>query len=656
MGNAESGPEVAQTSEVAVAVASHSVDLKDQNSRTSVTISPHAHVDHTPNEEDIRQPAHNHQNDGRATMQKRESATSQQQRDDKFEDAISSGLESNHNLHSIPIERFASPTDTGELQQSVSLFQSSNSDDESEEENEIDKLRRSIDSLGLDVIEAAAAVFHYLETKSMEDDMSASGRSRQVLRMIKKESKKGNTQPAYKFLETAKAVSEILDEDDEDDNSHSVVSSAISAQSPAIFHLINEDDQHSISEQSAAIFKILEDARPVDGGEAMTENPKTIKSMDPPGGGGSHATKKESNYCLGTDWWLQLSPKSQATEKASGAGSTVLNKASVPRNSKYNDRFLTDIPEAKSTADETEALSQEEERIGFIGSDPDKQGKALRTFSTEKDLPVIRPNWTNQENSVDITDLPHLHEIDTDLDLEFVENFDCAYNQFIAGHPRFHAMNPDLVQNLRIYKLQKLLGHNDLLERNLKSRLDEMQEEKLKMEETMQVQLRDAARKKAARQTFLQSELNNLGWSTNRLEAQLRWKSFEYSKDRAKRQFQLRRQFKSIPQAHTLHELIQMIPEGADGQQLRDAAGTIQYVEGSSPFTLSAKQEGELRKFQVENSVIRAEIATLSRRLVLLQMEAKKYTWVESILVKLDEATLFHLKQKFQNKEGLPGL
>jgi hypothetical protein len=358
---------------------------------------------------------------------------------------------------------------------------------------------------------------------------------------------------------------------------------------------------------------------------------------------------------LAKEWCLPLSPKSQVTQKASGAGTKVLQGKD-----RYSDRYLPDIPEVQSTADETDAQSQEEGRDGFVEYDSDKIGRRSMTFAAEgrnmnrnQDIPAIRRIGTNDYNSVDVTDLPHLHVVDAEMDLEFVESFDYAYNEFIAGHPTLMLRNPDMIRNLRIYKLQKLLEYNELLERNLLGKLNNLQGEKLKMEETMQLQLREAARKKAARQTFLQSELNNLGWSTKRLEAQLRWKSLEYSQDRAKRQFVLRQKFKSIPRAKTRKELFQMIPTGPEGRQLRDVIDAAQHAEGSKPYMLSPKQEDRLRKLQVENSVMSAEKATLSRRLAALQMEAKKFTWVESILVKLDESTLFNLKQKFQKREGL---
>ena len=324
------------------------------------------------------------------------------------------------------------------------------------------------------------------------------------------------------------------------------------------------------------------------------------------------------------DWIRSLSPRSQATQKARGAS------AKPPHSFKrvaLNDVEEKYIPEQKSTADETEDLSQK----------------------SEEDYPVVRAIGSH----LDLTDLPNFHVIDAGMDLEFVEYFDNTYNEFIVQYPEFLAENPELVHTLRILKLQKLLEYNETLERSLKGKKERLQVDKEKMEESMHEQLKEAARKKAARQTFLQSELNNLSWSTKRVKAKLRWKFLEYSKDRAKRQFKLRQQYQAIPQAHNRRELIALIPSGREGQVLRDAVESAVVAEGSRDSRLSQAQEDKLREYQAENSVLSSELAILKKKRDELQKESKKFAWVESILVRLDEGTMYKLKTKFQKKEGL---
>jgi len=241
------------------------------------------------------------------------------------------------------------------------------------------------------------------------------------------------------------------------------------------------------------------------------------------------------------------------------------------------------------------------------------------------------------------------------MDLEFVENFDLAYSEFLFFHPKLVAKNPELMRNLRIYKLQKLLEYNEILEQNSLDTLKSMYEEKKATEESMYSQLKDAVKKKAARQTFLQSEVNDINWKTKQLQAKLRWKVFKYSEDRAKRQLKLREQFRTIPLAKTREQLIPLIPEGPYSKKLETAIKASFIAEGSSiPDLLTSKQLDQLKSLQVENAVKNSEINMLTQKLAQLQNEAKQVEWVQSTLTELDSVTLKKFKEQFEKKEGVP--
>jgi hypothetical protein len=415
---------------------------------------------------------------------------------------------------------------------------------------EAKRILQNIINLDTDVTEATAAVYHYLETKRTGDEMSASGRARKVIGHIKNELRKGNSKPAYQFLETAKAVLPVLQEeagmdleagifshDDDDDSEQSHI--------PPLQQIL------SISEQTAAIFQFLDDTKNLG---------KSGDTLDPIG----------SNETTGD----------------------------APSN------------------------------IFRILEESDDMSKPL-----------------------DLTD----HIPMDDMDMEFVEHFDLAYSEFLFYHPKLVAKNPDLLNKLRIYKLQKLLEYNEILEQNLTEKFDLMNEEKMNTEEFMHHQLKDAARKKAAHQTFLQSEVNDIHWSTKKVQAELRWKLVKYSEDRAKRQFKLREQFKTIPQVNTRQELLQLVPEGPNGNRLKNAIKASFIAEGSSQSDniLSSRKEEQLRDIQVENSVVNTEIAMLNQKLTRLRIEANKLNWVQSILVRLDEGTMCKLKEQFRKKEGV---
>ena len=458
----------------------------------------------------------------------------------------------------------------------------------SQQDIEAKHLLQSIIHLDTEVTEATAAVYHYLETKMVEDELSSSGRARAVMQHIKDELQKGNSKPAYQFLETARAVLPVLREEAGIDVeaglyleanifSKDSEDSALSTSQPTSIandKYSQHDDMRSISEQTAAIFQFLDDAKSTVGSK------KLHGGIDP-------------------------------TSKGDANGNIF--------------RIL-----------------EENEHDGSI------KGGVLN-MKQPHELAVSVADHT------DFEDLSNFNAPDVDdMDLEFVENFDLAYSEFLSYHPELVAKNPNLMKNLRIYKLQKLLEYNEITERNHTDALDSMNEEKIVTEESMQLQLKDAVRKKAARQTFLQSEVNNIHWNTKQLAAKLRWKVLKYSEDRAKRQLKLREQFKTIPHANTRQELITLIPEGPHSKKLVTAIKASFIAEGSSlPDILSSRQEDQLRDIQVENSVVNSEIVMLNQKLTRLRKEANKLEWVQSTLVELDQATMHKFKRQFEKKEGV---
>jgi len=446
-------------------------------------------------------------------------------------------------------------------------------------------LIKSITNLSTEVTEGTAAVYHYLETKTMEDEMTSSDRARKVMGHIKNELRKGNSKPAYQFLEMAKAVLPVLQEevginleanlfssDDDDDNNddndndgdNDDDGDGDNSHSPPL------KQQRSISEQTAAIFQFLD-------------------------GLGNDDTQS-----------LKRDPVS--------ACENLCNEIS-----QFNST-------GESTSNIFQILEENEEILTSMGQPRVHMGE-----------PIGRPDLSAD-----------------DMDLEFVEYFDLAYSEFLFYHPKLVAKNPNLMKNLRIFKLQKMLEYNEIIEMNLTAKLDLMNENKRDTEEYMHYLLKEAIRKKAARQTYLQSEVNDIHWSTKKAQAQLRWKLLKYSEDRAKRQSKLREQFKSIPQVKTRQELIPLIPEGHTGKKLKNTIKASFIAEGSlKPDMLSFKQEEQLRDIEVENTAVNVEIAMLNQKLTRLRIESNKLNWVPSILVRLDEGTMYKLKEEFEKKEGV---
>ncbi|KAL3925673.1 MAG: hypothetical protein SGILL_000252 [Bacillariaceae sp.] len=642
MGNAESGPEVESTppppqttGRVARATTS---SLLYSGGKAKAVASVH---DYGPSvarqKEDIRQPksAQSRVKDGTAQRTESEVAaqnikTKNSSKTGSLMSAATAQIPTNSQyvkFHSVPVEKMRSPVPsprkntqahqmTHDMEIKNSILQSMSDD---YEDTEVGRLSKAISNLGTEVIEATAAVYHYMETHNMDDEMTVSGRSQTVLNFIKKAVSRGDTQPAYKFLETAKAVTEILKEEEGSN-----------------IHASDANEQNSVTNQTADVFRMLEETGSLNGGGSVfrvlcdDEIMLNGKNAAPCNSWGNTANVEWEADCLPVAM-RACSPRSQRTQKARGGAHFYEYKSTTP--AYIADKYVT---EAKSTAEESE----------------DERGVYTYRDSPEG-YPAVRAINTSGETQLDLTDLPHLHNVDADMDLEFVEHFDAAFNEFIAQNPDFLAHNPELLHNLRILKLQKFLEFHETTERNLTAKKQTVEHEKEEVEENMHSQLKQASQKKAARQTFLQSELNNLSWSTKRVQAHLRWKFLEYSEDRAKRQFKMRQQFRAIPQAHTRKELVALIPDGAEGKKLRDTLLAAIAADGSKPYMMSSNQTDQLRELQAENSVMSSELAILQKKLTAKQAESRKCAWVESVLVRMDEGTKYKLKNKYQKKEGV---
>jgi hypothetical protein len=65
------------------------------------------------------------------------------------------------------------------------------------------------------------------------------------------------------------------------------------------------------------------------------------------------------------------------------------------------------------------------------------------------------------------------------------------------------------------------------------------------------------------------------------------------------------------------------------------------------------EQELDVRQFQVDNAFMISEVAVLKKKLALERIAAKKQSWVESMLLRMDEETMSKLKTKYLKKAGV---
>lgn len=235
-----------------------------------------------------------------------------------------------------------------------------------------------------------------------------------------------------------------------------------------------------------------------------------------------------------------------------------------------------------------------------------------------------------------------------DIDLEVVEQYDQAFNEFIAAHPQFVVISPDVVHSLRVCKLQKLLERGSSIEAELQDQLAHVQKKKGRMETAYQRELKEASRKKAAREVHLASKLAAMQKTTTAMEAKLMWKLVSTFEASAKKQHKHREQLKNTNVKGDRRSLLAALPKDAEFQSIRDAMLVPPSFE-----PLREEQKMDMQQFQIDNAFLHSEVAVLQKKLKHVKAAAKKHAWVESMLVRMDPKVLATLKEKYAKSKGV---
>ena len=517
----------------------------------------------------------------------------------------------------------------------------------------------------------SAAVFHLLDDlRSVDHDSVHASAVFQLL----DEAQSVFANDAASVSERSSAIFALLDE------AQSVDDQSVSQFSSAVFRVLDEikknattdDDGRSISEASAAIFHVLDAKSPRNANSPRNSKKRyglppsaNISTIDELSG----AEKNPINLIDGT---VGASRAVAAPINDIKLAPGNVNDPPADHNTVTSIRMSDSETEAeKNDSVETaqdgyyQAAQKQQEDYPELSAALQPKNHGPNTFQV---APYLLESVDDGDAST-LTKDQYRNEVtmNEEIDLDFVEHFDAAFNEFVGQHPKFLMKDPDLVHNLRVTKLQKLLEFNVQCELDLRNELNHLRVRKAAMEATYQRQLKDASRRKAAREINLQGDLNKLHLATKKLSARLLWDLVSLAERKSKQQYHMRQHYKNLmaedesdPTLMNRRDLLELIPPGSDGQKLRDAALAPSSTYGRSVGkaahqapALSLEQEKDLRRFQVDNAFLNAEVTVLKKKLAYQKLAAKKHAWVESVLLRLDEKTMAKLGERFQSKAGV---
>lgn len=277
-------------------------------------------------------------------------------------------------------------------------------------------------------------------------------------------------------------------------------------------------------------------------------------------------------------------------------------------------------------------------RHGYSEDDEDRSLHTLQSFQQS-----LRQHQSRQDEEDD-DESESYKEIGGGLDIRFVQQYEMAFELFMQQNISLMARNPQLIYNLRVAKLQKVLQVTTEAEDNLIDTIEHLKREKVTIVAEYKQKLVDAARKKAALEIHLRQELGTIQQATLEMQGKLTWAVIQKNDIRAKRHYKLLQQLSR--EKGNPRNLLSLLPVSTTFMDIREAAAA------PACDILSDEQEKDLRQFQVDNSFLTAEVNVLEKKLAYEQALAKKYAWVDSLLIRMEPSHVQKLKKRYQKKLG----
>lgn len=516
------------------------------------------------------------------------------------------------------------------------------------------KSPRSDTGDAVSVRDQPSAIFDVLERVASNEAMDATHRSSgHVMQWL--ETTNGNNDGASVVSEMSNGVliggmssgrHHVKAYNNEDDDE-----SVSKYSSSEVFKMLssNDNDDESMSGDSAAIFKVL-DSTPAP--DVIMSKPRTVRTGRR-GGRFSGAQSVDLTY-------LAHSQKS-------------LKKKNIFHilNAKQHGHITESIPEDEefeAREPSREALVQNlEEREG--ASKPSTGQKKKNAFPQ-----VVHTDFSDVSSTEsELTEMPqrvfsevidadsYEEEPEDEIDLEFVENFDKVFDEFVGKHPKFLMKYPELVHQLRVTKLHKTLKHQEETQKQLVEELSAAVTEKQRMEITCQWKLKEASRKKAGQQIQLQNELTSTYQRTKLRKVDLMNRILTAAENRGKFEFHHDQHVKAKKASFSgstgianRDEVVNLLPSATHDDS---ALMVRKALLGTLPnYGTEKGKMDEIRKCQVRNAFMMSEIAVLQQKLEAKEGEMKKHTWIDSVMLRMNKATMAKLQHKYQAKLGLTGV
>jgi hypothetical protein len=247
-----------------------------------------------------------------------------------------------------------------------------------------------------------------------------------------------------------------------------------------------------------------------------------------------------------------------------------------------------------------------------------------------------------KSNSIKVQDEP-LHELSTssigscdsqsavsdEVDVEFVQKYASLYEAFLTENMDLMDQNSDMISFLYVAKLTKIMEASEKLESAFKKRIVKLQSDKESVLSKYREDLIHAAKEKVVKGIQHEQLLKTLQETGQVMEGKLKWNLLMENASRARSESMLlQTMWKTTMDMDTP---LEYLPAGHETEAIRQAA------IAAPPTSLESEDIllKDIRRFQMENNFLSAEISVLEGKLNQRKQTANTHLWVDSVFRRL---------------------
>ncbi|GAX13565.1 hypothetical protein FisN_3Lh133 [Fistulifera solaris] len=220
--------------------------------------------------------------------------------------------------------------------------------------------------------------------------------------------------------------------------------------------------------------------------------------------------------------------------------------------------------------------------------------------------------------------------ISDEVDVEFVQKYASLFEAFLTENMDLMDQNSDMISFLYVAKLTKIMAASEKLESAFKKRIVTLRSDKESVLSKYREDLITAAKEKVVKGIQHEQELKTLQETGQIMEGKLKWKLLMENAHRARSESMLLQTLWKTTM--DMDAPLESLPAGQEIEVIRQAA--IAASSTTSPASEDVLLK-DIRRFQMENNFLNAEISVLEGKLNQRRQTANTHLWVDSVFRRL---------------------